>query len=116
MFLVIHTSFAARFERLIRDWGGKRIRFHDLRHTAITLWVHSGVNLKVIQDMAGHESITTTMGYVHMIGGSVNKVSKFHLIADEFEPKVIEGKFEQCDPTDEEICDELRSDSARGVR
>ena len=75
-----HVSFRHRFGRLVRDWRGKRIRFHDLRHTAITLWVHAGINLRVIQEMAGHESITTTMGYVHMVGGSVQRVSQFHLV------------------------------------
>jgi integrase len=75
-----HRSFAHRFERLVKEWGGKKIRFHDLRHTAITLWVHAGINLRVIQEMAGHENITTTMGYVHMVGGSVNRVSRMHLV------------------------------------
>jgi integrase len=111
-----HRSFAHRFQRMVRDWGGRRIRFHDLRHTAITLWVHAGINLKVIQDMAGHESITTTMGYVHMVGGSVNKVSRFHLVSDQFEPKVIEGKFDDGVRSSTEFDEENRTASERGVR
>jgi integrase len=111
-----HRSFAKRFLLLVRDWGGKRIRFHDLRHTAITLWVHAGVNLKVIQEMAGHESITTTMGYVHMVGGSVNKVSRFHLVTDQFEPKILEGKFAEDVRSSAELIEDDRSASERGVR
>lgn len=111
-----HRSFAHRFERLVKAWGGRRIRFHDLRHTAITLWVHAGINLKVIQDMAGHESITTTMRYVHMVGGSVNKISRFHLVAEKQEPKLIEGNFGQTLRCDSEIDVEFRSSSERGVR
>jgi integrase len=80
-----HRSFVHRFERLMKEWGGKRIRFHDMRHTAITLWVHAGINLRVIQEMAGHENITTTMGYVHMVGGSVNKVSRTHVVSEHSE-------------------------------
>lgn len=82
-----HRSFAHRFDRLVKAWGGKRIRFHDLRHTAITLWLHSGVNIRVIQEMAGHENILTTMGYVHMVGGSVSRVSQFHVVS-ESEPEL----------------------------
>lgn len=112
-----HRSFAHRFERLVKAWGGRRIRFHDLRHTAITLWVHAGINLKVIQDMAGHESITTTMGYVHMVGGSVSKVSRLHLIADHTEFKLLEGNLrEEVVPIDAEMSGGFRSSSERGVR
>jgi integrase len=101
-----HRSFAHRFERLVKAWGGCRIRFHDLRHTAIALWVHAGVNLKVIQDMAGHESITTTMGYVHMVGGSVNKVSRFHLVTEQLEPKALDTKFVESTQGDSGDCGE----------
>lgn len=71
-----HDSFADRFQRLQQAWGGRVIRFHDLRHTAITLWIHNGVNIKVVKEMAGHQSLQTTMKYVHMIGGSVEEVSE----------------------------------------
>jgi len=38
-------------------------RLHDLRHTAITYMISRGVPVRVVQDIAGHESITTTEGY-----------------------------------------------------
>lgn len=103
-----HVSFRHRFNRLVRDWRGKRIRFHDLRHTAITLWVHAGINLRVIQEMAGHESITTTMGYVHMVGGSVQRVSQFHLVN---EAEVPQGMPEETRLLPESF-DEMRMGSA----
>ncbi len=111
-----HRSFAHRFERLIKAWGGRRIRFHDLRHTAITLWVHAGINLKVIQDMAGHESISTTMGYIHMVGGSVNKISRFHLVAEDRDLKMIEGNSDFKERSDSDSDGEILSSSERGVR
>jgi integrase len=36
------------------------LRPHDLRHTAISLWIASGANPKVVQTKAGHASIKVT--------------------------------------------------------
>lgn len=36
------------------------VRFHDLRHTHATLLLSQGVNIKVVQERLGHESISTT--------------------------------------------------------
>ncbi len=39
-----HDNFTDRkFEKDLMAWGGRRIRFHDLRHTATTLLMASGV-------------------------------------------------------------------------
>jgi integrase len=44
----------------------KYIRIHDLRHTAATLLLNKGLPAKIIADMLGHASITTTMNvYAH---------------------------------------------------
>ena len=39
------------------------MRLHDLRHTCFTYLVSKGVNLKVVQAIAGHSDIRVTMGY-----------------------------------------------------
>ncbi len=36
------------------------VRFHDLRHTHATILLSQDVNIKIIQERLGHESITTT--------------------------------------------------------
>lgn len=36
------------------------LRPHDLRHSAISLWIASGANPKVVQSKAGHASIKVT--------------------------------------------------------
>jgi site-specific recombinase XerD len=56
--------------------GATPIRFHDLRHTALTLMVESGINLKVVQSIGGHADIKTTRKYVHLLGDSIEKVAK----------------------------------------
>ena len=43
------------------------LRPYDLRHTRITKWVAAGHNLALVQKAAGHSSIRTTMGYVHLV-------------------------------------------------
>ena len=44
------------------------IRFHDLRHTAATLLLNSGVHPKVVQEMLGHSQINLTLDtYSHVL-------------------------------------------------
>ncbi|CAH0281317.1 Tyrosine recombinase XerC [Arthrobacter sp. Bi26] len=35
--------------------------FHDLRHTAVSLAISAGANVKVVQRLAGHASATLTL-------------------------------------------------------
>jgi integrase len=58
--------FSARFEKLVIASGLPRIRLHDLRHTAASLMLASGVSPKVVQEMLGHSSPAITLGlYAH---------------------------------------------------
>ncbi|QDK37905.1 site-specific integrase [Bdellovibrio sp. NC01] len=73
---ICHENFVARrFNQDLMTWGGRRIRFHDLRHTAITFMVSKKIDLKTVKDVAGHASITTTMEYSHMLSEAVSKVA-----------------------------------------
>ena len=74
---VCHDNFSDRqFGKDVEAWGGKRIRFHDLRHTSTTLMISNGIDIKTVKEICGHADITTTMNYVHMLSGSVANVSK----------------------------------------
>lgn len=74
---VCHDNFADRqFMKDLKVWGGKRIRFHDLRHTATTLMIANGIDIKTVKEICGHADITTTMNYVHLLSGSIANVSK----------------------------------------
>ena len=44
------------------------MRLHDLRHTAATLLLSRGVNVKVVSEMLGHADISITLRiYAHVI-------------------------------------------------
>ncbi len=48
------------FDRLMRRSGLPPIRLHDLRHGAATIALAAGAEMKVVQEMLGHSSITLT--------------------------------------------------------
>ncbi|PIC71150.1 site-specific integrase [Sporosarcina sp. P16b] len=47
--------------RFLNRSGFKKIRFHDLRHTAATLLINQGVHAKIISERLGHSNISITM-------------------------------------------------------
>ena len=46
---------------LLKATGNKGLRIHDLRHTAASLAIKSGANVKVVQNMLGHKSAEMTL-------------------------------------------------------
>jgi integrase len=57
----IHPGWVSElFDRLVARSGLPPIRLHDLRHGAATLALAAGAEMKVIQEMLGHSSITLT--------------------------------------------------------
>ena len=56
------------FQPLLERAGLRRVRFHDLRHSAATLLLAEGVHPKVVQERLGHASISITMDtYSHVL-------------------------------------------------
>ena len=47
-------------EKLIKKYNLKRITFHGLRHTSISLQISSGIQSQIISKRAGHSSVAVT--------------------------------------------------------
>ena len=69
------------WDRAVRTCAIPRIRFHDLRHTALTRLVESRVDLTTVMQIAGHASLKTTQKYLHSSDErkqkAVDKLSEF---------------------------------------
>lgn len=56
------------FKKLLIEAGIPHMPFHDLRHSAATILLSMGVNIKVIQELLGHSDISITLGiYSHLL-------------------------------------------------
>jgi len=60
-----HDSLKQAFIGACKRSSIKGLRFHDLRHTAATRMVESGVSIVVVSRILGHADLKTTMRYAH---------------------------------------------------
>ncbi len=89
---VNHDTFGdRRFDKDVGLWGGRRIRFHDMRHTAASLMIANGVDLKTVKEICGHKNIATTMNYCHLVKDNLKQAAKLFSLKPnlEFEPKKV---------------------------
>lgn len=57
----------AKLRRLIRELGGEaKLRPHKLRHGFATRLARDGASLEIIKELLNHDSLETTMRYVHV--------------------------------------------------
>ncbi len=63
----------------------EKLSAHKLRHTAATLMLQNGVDVKTVQEVLGHENLNTTQIYTHIestelkIASEANPISKIKL-------------------------------------
>jgi integrase len=66
----------ASFDRAAQAIGLDGLHPHELRHTAASLAIASGANVKVVQQMLGHKSATMTLDrYGHLFGDQLDDVA-----------------------------------------
>ena len=62
--------------KAVRDAGVPVLTCHDLRHTAASIAVHSGANVKALQRMLGHKSAAMTLDrYADLFDKDLDTVS-----------------------------------------
>lgn len=65
---------ASSCNKIIKRVLGNTAHMHLLRHSAITGMVENGTNMGLIQKIAGHNDIKTTMGYTHLSTSVISRV------------------------------------------
>jgi integrase/recombinase XerD len=77
-------------ERIIKKYVGAagldtdKYTPHKLRHTSATLLhKHGGVDVKTLQEILGHENVSTTQIYVHVDDETLREAVKTHPLGDE---------------------------------
>lgn len=61
-----NRGYSTFFDNLYKQFPNVRhLHVHECRHTCATLILESGVDIRVVQEILGHEDIKTTAGYTH---------------------------------------------------
>ena len=56
----------AAWKWLCKAAGVRDARLHDARHTAATLLLEQGVDIRVVQEILGHSTLAVTKRYTHV--------------------------------------------------
>lgn len=71
-------TYTHHFKKLARGMGIEDIHLHNLRHTAATFMLKSGLDIKTISRILGHASVTTTEIYADVLDEMVkSEMQKF---------------------------------------
>jgi site-specific recombinase XerD len=54
------------FEKAVKQASVTNFRFHDCRHTFASRLVMAGVNLRAVQELLGHRTLTMSLRYEHL--------------------------------------------------
>lgn len=103
-FIFCHTYGMPYYPKTITDkWKSflkkhslRYIRFHDIRHTSVTILINRGIHAKIISERIGHSKIGTTMDvYGHVIrSADVAAAAMFDDVFAKKSPSALQGGIE----------------------
>ncbi|MEG2789371.1 MAG: tyrosine-type recombinase/integrase [Romboutsia sp.] len=65
---IAQDVLSKKFNKFLKGNNLEHIRFHDLRHSHVTLLINSKVPIKVVSERVGHSNINTTLNiYAHTL-------------------------------------------------
>ncbi|MBW1897061.1 MAG: tyrosine-type recombinase/integrase, partial [Deltaproteobacteria bacterium] len=67
VFIPIHKDTASHWFLELAKECGIKAKLHDLRHSAASYMLASGVNLRAVQEILGHAELSTTQLYAHLV-------------------------------------------------
>jgi len=65
VFLLSANAVRLAFERIRRRTGLLNVRFHDLRHEAISRWCEMGMTVPEVGRLSGHRNLSQLLRYAH---------------------------------------------------
>lgn len=71
-----YSDIKSPFKGALKRAGIENFRFHDLRHTFASKLVMAGVDIRAVQELMGHKSITMTMKYSHLSDAHLREAVK----------------------------------------
>ncbi|HVB23564.1 MAG TPA: tyrosine-type recombinase/integrase [Ktedonobacteraceae bacterium] len=87
-----------RFYKLLRDAHLPTVRFHDLRHSAATILLSTGVHPKVVQEILGHSQISMTLDtYSHVLPSMQEEA--MHKLDDAFRDDKLDDASGEVEPS-----------------
>lgn len=77
IFDISHEAVQHKIVNNAKKANVKRIRVHDLRHSAVAFLIHKGVQPEVIKERMGHKDITVTLNtYGHLYPNAQKRVAE----------------------------------------
>lgn len=71
------SNDARAFQALLKRAGVRRVRLHDLRHTAASLLLAQGLHPRVVMEVLGHSQIALTMNtYGHVMPSLLGEAAR----------------------------------------
>ncbi len=87
--LIKPSYVSIHFNHLLKEFGLRKIRFHDLRHTFASLLINNDIELIKVSNFLGHSDISTTANiYAHL--DMSGKQSSADVISDIFKVKEVQ--------------------------